>query len=204
MVQLDDERPGKHPEPPADLADRSPPITRVVRDWYRIHGAQRDAEYFGRSTNSRFNAPDGEYGVLYVAGDEHGAFIETVDYQLYFNAIRSAVLAQRCLSRIVADRPLRLVDLTSGGLARLGADARLTTGDYAVAQRWSRAFWSHPDEPDGMLYRSRHDPSRLSAALFDRVAPVVHAERIGVLTDPGLAQLLARLLDDYDFQLLDV
>jgi arginine repressor len=55
-----------------------------------------------------------------------------------------------------------------------------------------------------MLYRSRHDPSRLSAALFDRVAPVVHAERIGVLTDPGLAQLLARLLDDYDFQLLDV
>jgi hypothetical protein len=203
-VQLDDERPGIHPEPPGDIVNRSLPITIVRRIWYRIHGAHRDALFFGLSTDSRFSAPAGEYGVLYVASDEHGAFIETVDYQLYFNAIRPSVLAHRCLSRIEADRPLRLVDLTADGLARLGADSRLTTGNYAVAQRWSLAFQVHPDEPDGILYRARHDPSRLSAALFDRVSSVVHAERVGILTDPRLAPLLARLLDDYDFQLLDV
>lgn len=203
-MQLDDERPGKHPEPPVDIVKHSLPITVIRRVWYRIHGAHRDAIFFGSSTNSRFNAPAGEYGVMYVAGDEHGAFIETVDYQLYFNAIRPSVLAHRCLSRIESDRALRLVDLTADGLARLGADSRLTTSDYAVAQRWSLAFQNHQDEPDGILYRARHDPSRLSAALFDRVSQVVRAERVGILTDPSLAPLLARLLDDYDFQLLDV
>ena len=120
------------------------------------------------------------------------------------NAIRPSVLAHRCLSRIESDRPLRLVDLTADGLARIGADSRLTTGDYAVAQRWSLAFQNHQDEPDGIVYRARHDPSRLSAALFDRVTVVVRAERVGVLTDPSLAPLLAHLSDAYEFQLLDV
>lgn len=202
MEQLNAERPGKHPEPPVDLGERPLPITLVNKVWYRLHGAHRNPHFFGTSNNSRFNAPGAEFGVMYVGGDEYGAFIETVDYQQYFNAIRPSVLAHRCLSRIVTDRPLRLVDLTADGLAKIGADSRLTTGDYSVAQRWALALWKHPDQPDGILYRARHDPSRLSAALFDSVSTVVRAERVGVLVDPRLAPLLARLLDAYGFDLI--
>ena len=43
-------------------------------------------------------------------------------------------------------------------------------GVLYIAQRWSRALWEHPQQPDGIIYRSRHDPSKVCAALFDRCA----------------------------------
>ena len=69
---------------------------------------------------------------------------------------------------IETTEPLRLVDLTGPGLPRLGADARLADGDHQVSQAWSAAFHGHPDRPDGILYRARHDPSRFAVAIFER------------------------------------
>lgn len=69
---------------------------------------------------------------------------------------------------LVAIRPSRLVDLTGEGLAALGLDARISDADHEPAQAWSRAFYEHPDKPDGILYRSRRDPSRLAVAIYDR------------------------------------
>jgi hypothetical protein len=56
--------------------------------------------------------------------------------------------------------------LTGGGLSQIGADARLTTGSYAVSKRWCLAFWEHPQRVDGLYYRSRHDLSRFCIVLF--------------------------------------
>jgi RES domain len=88
-------------------------------------------------------------------------------------------------------------------LARIGADNRLGTGDYRIAQRWSHVLWVHPDEPDGMFYRSRHDPSRTCLAIFDRAADAVSASNVGSFVERAHLALLAEILDAYDIGYLD-
>jgi hypothetical protein len=89
--------------------------------------------FFGSTGSSRFDAPSGEYGVLYVAVDVYGAFIETFGRRLGRQSLQLADFATRALARVTTSRPLRLVDLAGVGLAQVGADARLTTGDYHLA-----------------------------------------------------------------------
>lgn len=122
---------GPHADPPADFDKRPLPFTVLRRrhPWYRIHALKFGPIFFGRSGNNRFDAPAGEFGVLYVAKDERGAFIETFGHATGVQFVDSAELAARGLARIEVSRPLHFVDLTSHGLARLGADARLTVGE---------------------------------------------------------------------------
>jgi RES domain len=61
-----------------------------------------------------------------------------------------------------------LVCFRNGTENPIGVDNRLTTGPYEVAGRWALALWRHPDSPDGILYRSKHDPNHICAAIFDR------------------------------------
>jgi hypothetical protein len=95
---------------------------------------------------------------------------------------------------------MRLVDLTGRGLARLGADERLCSGGYDVAQRWARAIYLHPSQPDSIYYRARHDPSQCSVALFDRAEPDVQIQPDGTLLTDGV--LLAQLLRRYHIGLI--
>jgi len=76
----------------------------------RVHRRDRDPLYVGRTGLSRFDAPDGEYGVLYAAADAHGAFVETFGRTGGERLVAASVLAARALARIEAARPLRLVD----------------------------------------------------------------------------------------------
>jgi len=84
----------------------------------------------------------------------------------------------------------------------LRADARLTSGAVAVAQRWSAALHRHPERPDGLVYRSRHDPERRCAAIFDRARDALDATDLGGLLEPN-ARLLAAILKTYDFGLVE-
>ena len=137
--------------------------------------------------------------MLYVAEDIHGAFIETFGRQLGARRLPIARVATRTFARVTQNRPLRLVDLVGPGLSRIGADSRLTTGDYDLSQRWALALHEHPDQPDGLLYRSRHDPSRLCAAIFDRAAGALTATSLGSLADANHTALLADLLNTYEY-----
>jgi hypothetical protein len=136
----------------------------------RIYAIDSEPLPYTRSGIGRFDAPNGEYGVLYAAGDAHCAFVETFGQDLGYRLVAQTELAIRGLAEIHPARALRLVDLTGRGLAALGADGRLCTGDYAVAQRWSRALWQHPDHTDGLLWRSRfiHRAPALSARCTGR------------------------------------
>lgn len=196
-------RPGPHPEPPDDLAQRRLPLLRAERSWLRIHRLIHAPLFFGRSGNNRFDAPAREYGVLYAASDEHCAFIETFGHATGVRFITATNVRAYGLARVEISRPLSLVDLTGAGLAHLGADERLCAGDYAVAQRWSLALWQHPARPDGLYYRSRHDPSRLCVALYDHVEGVLATTHLGGLADPARADRLADLLATYRFGLID-
>ncbi len=83
----------------------------------------------------------------------------------------------------------------------MGLDARLATGSYKLAQKWARAFHDHPDQPDGILYRSRHDPNQQLAALFERSQPILRVSTHGTLQD-YLGDEFYAVLDHYEIALL--
>jgi hypothetical protein len=165
----------------------------------------RDPIYFGRNSAYRWDAPSGEYGVLYLAKDPFCAFMESIGRgALYSRFISKDELTMRALSCLNTARPLRLVDLVeSGGLTRIGAESSLTSAldkleKYSVSQQWSKALREHPSKPDGILYRSRHDPSREACAIYDHCAAIVAVqEAFGAWSDN--VRLLGEILNHYDF-----
>jgi hypothetical protein len=143
--------------------------------------------------------------VLYAAGSAEGAFVETCirDERLGDRRCLSRTfLEERRLTRIFFPLPLQLVDLTGRGLSWLGADGRLTTGAYRMSQRWSRAFWSHPERPDGILYCSRFNLALPCVALFDRIEAGLSWEDLGPLLETPNRVFLGEMLARYDFALL--
>jgi hypothetical protein len=112
-----------------------------------------------------------------MGGDEHCAFIETLGQETGCRIITTSALSKRGWARVSLSRPLRLIDLVaSGGLARIGADARLFAGEHSVSQRWSKALRAHGVKPDGILYPARHDPALQACALYD------HCETLATAT----------------------
>jgi hypothetical protein len=192
-----------HPKPPPDLHARSLPLRSIRTAWFRIHDLIYDPIFFGRTGNQRFDAPHPrKYGVLYVGEEVDCAFIETLGHETGKNVIAEAELLSRGLARVSLKGFLRLVDLTAEGLAQIGADNHLCTGPIAVSQRWSGALYRHPEQPDGICFRSRHNPELLCAAIFDRVAPRVRATLLGCLRAPKNMRRITPLLTKYGFSLV--
>jgi hypothetical protein len=192
---------GRTPEPSKRFQSIGLPISEVDREWYRSHTTRRGPIYFGRNRAYRFDAPDGEYGVLYAGADPHVAFIESFQIAGIHPVITESKLRERSLSRVHTRRLLRLVNLAeSGALTQVGADARIFTASYAISQRWSRAIQNHPQKPDGILYRPRHDPARMAAAFFDQIEQEVIAEAMGLWLDQRA--ILSNVLDTYGIALL--
>ncbi len=129
-----------------------------------------DPLYFrrGHGLPARFDDPEGRYGVLYVAQERMGAFIETFGRKPGKRRFFSSQLASRRLATVGARRDLRLVDFRGDGLPQLGATAEVTSGPYDLSRAWSRALYEHPREPDGICYRLKHAPGRAGVAIFDR------------------------------------
>ena len=85
----------------------------------------------------------------------------------------------------------------------MGLDARICTGDYRLAQQWAHAFHEHPDQADGILYVSRHDPQQKLAALFNRARPLLTVRECGSFPDyMGGGGNLFMILDRYNIALL--
>jgi hypothetical protein len=161
----------------------------------------QDPAFWGATGRNRFDAPERQFGVLYAATDRHAAFIETYG-DAFARTITTNSLTNRGWAFISPTRALRLIDLCGPGLATIGADERLCSGEHAVAQQWSLALWQHPASADGLCYRARHDPSRTSVALFDRAQSDVRVIRHGGLMDAAHRPILAAILDEYGVSLL--
>jgi hypothetical protein len=190
-----------HPPPPSDFDRFRLPFVRAKGPWFRIHPANLSAAHFSKSGDNRFDDPLGKYGTLYVALDFHGAFIETAGHRTGIRLVTRTWLEERALSTVTSRPPLKLVDLTGPGLPKLGADSRLFTGDYRLSQSWGRAIWAHPSRPDGILYLSRHDPSRRSVAIFDRrgIRAILRYLSAGTLLSANVMRLVASALKEYEF-----
>jgi RES domain len=201
--------PGPHPDPPSDLAQRALPTIACASTLYRVHVLRRRAYFFGASGANRWDAPAGEFKVFYAGATPFAAFAETllpapgaaasITHSIFGATVpvSAALVAARGLARVTVRRPLQCVDLTGPGLARIGADARLAAGPHRVTQRWSLALWRHPATADGIVYRSRRDPSELAVAVYDRAAGKITVETLGGLKDARHRELLAQLYARY-------
>jgi hypothetical protein len=135
--------------------------------------------------------------------DEYVAFRETIGRFSQYRLINSNVLERRRMTEIVSDRPLSLVDLTGNGLTLLDADGRLFTGSYEIAQEWSKKLQEHPDCPDGIYYRSRHDPSRFCLALYKlRVSSILNAIDTLDFLSKKYEKRLSAILNQYQYGLI--
>lgn len=187
---------------PKSSLPRRLPLSRVRAGthWLRIHAQARSPLWFGpargRPAIHRFDDPSGRFRVCYFGTTLEVCFAETFLRNPPVRILALDDLAGRSLATVEVRRDLRLVPIHGSSLARLGVTAELASGsDYAGSQLWSRALWEHGDQPDGILYRSRHDDSALCVAVYDRAK-----DGLAIIQDHSLAedpQRLARLLRRY-------
>ena len=201
--------PGDHPLPHPELRSQTPLIHTVKEGdvLYRHHRADKDPIYFGRSGNNRFDDPDcpagHAFGVIYAGEDPQCCFIESCGGTTGVPAVSGAYLDARAMATLELTKDLHFVDLYStGGLTRIGADGRLFTGSYKIAQQWSVALRAHPSKPDGIRYPSRHDHTRVAYAIYSRPASTFKLGTLGSLMAPANRSLLNDILTLYKVELL--
>ena len=147
------------------------PIARITKGavLHRVHGKARAARWYGRrDATSRWDDPDGDFGVLYLGRSPIGSFAEAM---LRTPTDRDVLWSRTEQKRQAAFRllePLQLAKLHGEGLAWFEVTAaQIAESDYTVPQSLARRI--HAVFPvDGIQYRSRFDNDELCVALFDR------------------------------------
>lgn len=194
--------------PPGDLRERSLPLVSYPGVAYCMYWFDRDPRYFGKNRASRFDDPLGEFGVMHAAVTPEGTFAETLlprpgvlDLTTRVGGgtvpVSGAMLDTHGLAQVTCTSPLQCVDLSGEHLASIGADASIAAGPWRIAQQWARAFFTHPSQPDAVLYRGRRDPSSLSLAIHERAGPQITVTPLGGLSEPQHAGLLAAIIRRY-------
>jgi RES domain len=165
------------PLPPSDLASRVPELVTLPAGTvvHRFYTAEYDPIFFDLSLLGRLNAPDGSYGVLYVAEKPSGAFAETFLRTPGRTLIDADLLGRKAHVRLETRSDLTLIKLAGPGLAILGATAEVVHGGlpYDVPQAWSKALFEHPISAHGIAYYARHDDEALCYAIFERARSAI-------------------------------
>ena len=168
------------PPPPAHLERTGLPLATVdPTDLLRLFPLARAPLHFRVAKKGqkayRFDAPDGEFGVMYAAFSLEVCFAETLLRTRAYRRpadqptlIDESELCSRGIAQLAGER-LMLADLTGSGLVRLHVDGSIsTTPRYNIPRQGARALWKHPRRVDGIRYVSRFMNSQLAVALFDR------------------------------------
>ena len=137
---------------------------------FRFYRNGYGSTYFAMDRSGRLNAPDGSFGVLYAAQSLNGAFAETFLRDPGQNRVDGSFLRSKGLVHLTSTVDLRMAALFGPGLATVGATAEVThsgVDGYDLSQGWSKALHDHPQDFDGIAYRSRHDDNEICYAIFD-------------------------------------
>jgi RES domain len=161
------------PLPPSDFSSRVPETVKLPKGSliHRFYANKfSNPIHFDTSTNGRFNAPDGTYGVLYAAHTMSGAFAETFLRSPGRNIISAKLLSEKGYSILQVKRDLTFLKFSGSGLAVIGATAAISHGSppYDKPQEWSKQTHLNFPQFDGIAYRSRHNDDELCYAIFDR------------------------------------
>jgi len=148
-----------------------PPATEL----WRIHSRAHDPVWFGPDAGvpprNRFDAPAGEFRVCYFGEAFEAALVETLVRGRARLIVALTEPRSRSATSVPLDREIRVARLHSDGLVRLSLSTATPHAEsYDVCQQLALSLWAHPDEIDGIEYRSRWDDSLLCVALFDRAA----------------------------------
>jgi len=143
----------------------------------------------------RFDSETALYGVLYTAADVEGTLLEVFgSVWLETRRISLGLLSTYEVITLQAAAPLALVDTRGEQLNLLGADSRLfASTEYGFTQAWGRAFMTHPQKPDGILYHGRKNPKKYNYAFFgnNRVSRAIRiVNKIPLPAHPQLDEIL--------------
>jgi len=185
---------------PSDLGEDLPTVE--FHEWtdpvYRI---QDDGQISSRTypkPRYRFDAPHGEYAVLYANDTRVATFNES--YAEKRRRIPQAD-ADRHLVRITPRSPLPLVDLRDDRtLSALDLDARISVGDdYEACRQWALAFHEEWPEACGIAYAARWAGVRTTnvAVFVERCREDLMLDSLGRLGDPALEDLVLEAVDRY-------
>ncbi len=191
---------GVAPFPPASVASSKLPIDVLAAETplYRAHRTTHGPIFFGPCPGApatyRFDSASGGFGVLYVALGLAGTLVETLLRNPRRKMVAHADIETRATSVLRCRRDLRVVRLHGAGLQILGLDNSISTGPYEPCGAWADALWAHPEAPDGLAFRSRHDPDEICFAIFERPATPFDADPPVRLVDRlrEVADLLSR------------
>ena len=140
----------------------------------RIHRKRQGAVFFGPSADkgpqNRFDAPAGEYGILYAARRLEGAFVETLLRRRSGRIVRRDFIEERQWTPLRLLRPVTLAKIMDEGLLFHGVDASVSASDnYAPSRALALDLYNDFPSVEGLAYRSRHNNGEVCYALFDRV-----------------------------------
>lgn len=177
------DRPSPHPLP-QDLSQKDLPLVESSGPWFRIHPEGNDPLFFGRTRKNRFDAPEApvgkpDHGVLYAAESKEGAFIETLGQSGTSRDLHGAPGPSCGAAR-------RQPPVAPGGPH--GSRPLPARGGCATHERSPlhepgvvAGFWEHRQQPDGIRYPARHDPSQVCVGFFDRARGAIQATDCGTV-----------------------
>lgn len=177
--------------PPSWLGDRSLPLRRMSRKWYRCAVRERPLVEWDCRATSRFSGPGLPFSSLYLAEDPATAFWECfgddlLDRATSERAVSSAAFASREIVEFLLPAAWRFLDVTSATVQRaIGADGSTFRSGYSVTQAWAKALMEHRSSPWGLLYESRLNDGRKCLALWGRpgLQPDIQARVLHPLSD---------------------
>lgn len=171
---------------------------------YRIHDTDLLPLWFGDLTmppRNRFDDPQRQFGVTYLALSREGAFAETFLRRIPARFISRTHADRRSMATVRLSRAMTVCLVQGRGLPRLGATAAISAGDQAAARAWSRAIWEHFPDIDGLQYRTRYDNDEIALAVYDRASDALElTASVGIRTD---RDWFAAVLERYGLGLAD-
>lgn len=165
----------------------------------RVHRQDKGAVFFGpaigNSPANRFDAPAGQFRVLYGAQELPGAFVETV-LRRPGRVLRRVEADERAATRLQLRRPLQLAKVFDEGLQWHGVHAgEISIDEYGPSRQLALDFHQEFPNLDGLAYRSRFNNGQICYALFDRVeaSELVPGARVDFDKHPTLVDDLMKL-----------
>jgi hypothetical protein len=142
----------------------------------RVHRKAQNAIFFGpnpgKPPQNRFDAPSGQYRVLYTARRLEGAFVETLLRHPIHRIVKREFIEERMWTPLRLERAVTLAKIMDEGLLFHGVDASVSAiDDYSLSRKLALALYEDFPSLDGLAYRSRHNNGEICYALFDRVLP---------------------------------
>jgi RES domain-containing protein len=149
--------------PPGDLGGFPTYMLEPSQQLARVHRRRFGAWWFNSDGRMRFDL-EPPRGTCYLAEEPLGAFVEVFRDP---RVIPAAEVQARALAGLSVLERSKLADCTDARSRAFGITLEIdAVPDYAMTQRWARAFAD--SRYDGIRYRLRHDPAGalVGVALF--------------------------------------